>query len=167
LFVKHFEENPVPNSVVISPDIGGLRRARDFAERLDMPLAVVEKRRSPEGDRTDVFNLIGDVTGKNVIIVDDEIDTAGTLTRVVGFVKAAGALDVIACATHAILSDGAPERICSSALQDVIVSDTVAVSDEKWQRCGCKIRSISVASLLADVIRRIHEGRSVGELFDE
>lgn len=167
LFVKYFEENPVPNAVVISPDIGGLRRARDFAERLDLPLAVVEKRRSPEGDRTDVFNLIGEVTGKNVIIVDDEIDTAGTLVRVVNFVQEAGALDVVACATHAILSDIAPERICNSALRELIVSDTVAISQEKWQRCGCKIRSLSVAPLLADVICRIHEGRSVGELFHE
>jgi ribose-phosphate pyrophosphokinase len=167
LFVRHFRKKPIPNAVVVSPDIGALRRARNFAEQLDLPLAIIEKRRSLEGDHTDVFNLIGDVTGKNVIIVDDEIDTAGTLTRAADYVKAAGALEVVACATHALFSEPAPDRIRLSALREVIVSDTVAISVRQCQRCGGKVQVLPVAPLLADVIRRVHVGRSVGELFDE
>lgn len=167
LFVKHFKAHPVSNAAVVAPDIGSLRRARNFAEALDLPLAIVEKRRSLDGARTDVLNLIGDVDGKNVIIVDDEIDTAGTLTRAANFARRQGALEVVACATHAILSEPAPESIRDSALSEVIISDTVAISDEKRRRSGDKLKVLPVASLLAEVIRRIHEGRSVGELFDE
>jgi ribose-phosphate pyrophosphokinase len=167
LFIKYFQDNPISNAVVVSPDIGALRRARNFAERLDLPLAVVEKRRSLDGSRTELFNLIGDVADKNAIIVDDEVDTAGTLTRAANFVKAAGALDVVACATHAAFSEPAADNIRESALRKVIVSDTIALSDDKYRRCGGKVEIIPVAPLLADVICRIHEGRSVGELFNE
>lgn len=167
LFVKYFRERPIANTTVVSPDIGALRRSRNFAERLDLPLAIIEKRRSLVGDRTDVFNLIGDVAGKNVIIVDDEIDTASTLSRAADFVKAAGAKDIVACATHPVFSEPAPDRIRKCALREVVVSDTVAISEEQCRRCEGKIRVLPVAPLLADVIQRIHVGRSVGELFDE
>jgi ribose-phosphate pyrophosphokinase len=167
LFVKHFQAYPVPNAVVVAPDIGSLRRARNFAEALDVPLAIVEKRRTLDGARTEVLNLIGDVDGKNVIVVDDEIDTAGTLTRAANFVRMQGARDVVACATHAVLSEPAPDAIRESVLSEVVVTNTVAISDEKCRRSGDKIKVIPVAPLLADVIQRIHEGRSVGELFDE
>ena len=110
LFTDYFQTHPILNAVVVAPDIGSLRRARNFAERRDLPLAVVEKRRSLDGARTEVFNLIGDVTGHNAIIVDDEIDTAGTLVHAANFVREQGALDVVACATHAILSDPAVDR---------------------------------------------------------
>jgi len=167
LFTDHFQAHPVPNAVVVAPDIGSLRRARNFAEQLDVPLAVVEKRRSLDGARTEVFNLIGDVAGYNAIIVDDEIDTAGTLVRAANFVREQGALDVVACATHAILSDPAVDRIRESVLAEVVVTDTVAISDEKRRLSGDKLAVIPIAPLLADVILRIHEGRSVGELFHE
>ena len=167
LFIEHFKAHPIPNAVVLAPDIGALRRARNFAERLDLPLAVIEKRRSPDGKRTEVFNLIGDVAGKNVIIVDDEIDTAGTLTRAAGFVKQEGALDIVACATHPVLSEDAADTLRESVLREVVVCDTVHIPKEKSGRCGDKLKVIPVAALLADVIQRIHEGRSVGELFDE
>ncbi len=167
LFVRYFRQNPVANAMVVSPDMGALRRARNFAERLDLPLAIIEKRRSPDGDQTEIFNLIGDVAGKNVIIVDDEIDTASTLVRAANFVRAAGALDVVACATHAVLSSPAVERICNSMLRRVVVTDTIPLVPEKFQRSGCKVQSLSVAPLVAEVIARIHEGRSVGELFNE
>jgi len=167
LFVDHFQTHPIPNAVVVAPDIGSLRRARNFAERLDVPLAVVEKRRSLDGARTEMFNLIGDVAGHNVIIVDDEIDTAGTLVRAANFVREQGALDVVACATHAVLSDPASDRIRESVLAEVVVTDTVAIPAEKRRVTGDKLTVIPTALLLADVIRRIHEGRSVGELFDE
>lgn len=167
LFVKHFREHPVANATVVAPDIGSLRRARNFAEALDIPLAIVEKRRTLDGSRTEFLNLIGDVEGRNVIIVDDEIDTGGTLTRAANFVRKQGAREVVACATHAILSDPAPDAIRESVLSEVVVTDTVATSAEKCRRTGGKLRVIPVASLLADVIGRIHEGRSVGELFNE
>jgi ribose-phosphate pyrophosphokinase len=109
-----FKSDPLANTVVLSPDIGALRRARNFAERLNLPLAVIEKRRTPDGGRTEIFNLIGDVRGKNVILVDDEIDTAGTLTKAANFARMEGALNVVACATHAIFSEPAPDRIRES-----------------------------------------------------
>jgi len=167
LFIKHFQAHPISNAVVVAPDIGSLRSARNFAEQLDVPLAVVEKRRSLDGARTEVFNLIGDVEGHNAIIVDDEIDTAGTLVRAANFVREQGALDVVACATHAVLSDPAADRIRESVLAEVVVTDTVAISVEKRRQSGDKLAVIPIAPLLADVILRIHEGRSVGELFHE
>ncbi len=167
LFIRHYREHPVANTTVVGPDIGSLRRARNFAEKLKQPLGVIEKRRAFNGDSTRQFNLIGDVQNKNVIIVDDEIDTAGTLTQAVKFIREHGALDIYACATHAVLSKEAPELIRDSALCEVVVTDTIEIPEEKRQRSGGKLRILPVAPLLADVILRIHEGRSVGELFDE
>lgn len=167
LFTEHFRRHPVSNAVVVAPDIGALRRARNFAERTDLPLAVIEKRRSLDGARTKTWNLIGDVRDKNVIVVDDEIDTAGTLVTAVNFIKEQGALEICACATHAVLSEPAADRIRDSILKEVVVTDTVAISDDKCRRSGNKITVLPVAPLLADVICRIHEGRSVGELFNE
>ena len=167
LFVDYFRDHPISNAAVLSPDIGALRRARNFAERLNLSLGVIEKRRSSDGGSTEVFNLVGDVSGKNVIIIDEEIDTAGTLALAASYVKAAGAADVIACATHPVFSEPAAERICASQLRQVLVTDTIALSEEKLRLCGEKVRVISAAPLLADVILRIHEGRSVGELFNE
>ncbi len=167
LFVCHFREHPVENAIVLAPDVGALRRARNFAEQLGLPIAIIEKRRSLDGDRTQVFNLIGSVEGRNVIIVDDEIDTGGTLARAADFARKVGAREIFACATHAILSEPAADLIRESALCEVIVSDTVALSEEKRARCGGKLHVLPVAPLLAEVILRIHEGRTVGELFNE
>lgn len=167
LFVEHFRANPVPNAVVVSPDIGALRRARNFAEQLELPLAVIEKRRSLDGKRTETLNLIGDVADNHIILVDDEIDTAGTLVRAANYIRDQGALDIVACATHPVLSEPAPDRIRESVLKEVIFSDTIAISRDKCERSGGKISVLTVAPLLADVMQRIHEGRSVGELFDE
>jgi ribose-phosphate pyrophosphokinase len=167
LFVEHFRAHPVENAVVVSPDIGALRRARNFAEKTDLPLAVIEKRRSLDGARTEVWNLIGDVDNKNVIVVDDEIDTAGTLVKAVKFIRDQGALDICACATHAIFSEPAVDRIRESELCQVVVTDTVDISEDKCRRAGGKIEIIPVAPLIANVISRIHDGRSVGELFNE
>jgi ribose-phosphate pyrophosphokinase len=167
LLIDHFRRNPIANAVVLAPDIGALRRARNFAERLDLPLAIVEKRRSLDGERTEIFNVIGDVDGKNVILVDDEIDTGSTLVTAAKFAVTAGALDVVACATHAIFSDPAPANICNCPLREVVVTDTIRITDDNYHRCGDKIQVLSVAPMLADVILRIHEGRSVGELFNE
>ena len=155
------------NTVVASPDIGSVRRSRDLAERLGLPLAIIEKRRSKDGDETTMYNVIGDVKGKDVIITDDEIDTAGTLTDAARFLRQAGAQRLIAAATHPILSRPATKRISKSDISQLIVTDTVPISEKKRNRIGDRLHVISVAPLLGDVIRRIHEGRSVGVLFNE
>ena len=167
LFVEYFRDHPVSNAVVVSPDIGALRRARNFAEQLELPLAVIEKRRSIDGKRTETLNIIGDVEDKHVILVDDEIDTAGTLVRAANYIREQGALDIVACATHPVLSEPAVDRIRESVLKEVIFGDTIAISQDKCRRSGGKLSVLPIAPLLADVMQRIHDGRSVGELFDE
>ncbi|MFZ2359642.1 MAG: ribose-phosphate pyrophosphokinase [Anaerolineae bacterium] len=169
LFFDYFHQQQccADDTVVVSPDIGGVRRARDLAERLGLPLAIIEKRRSQDGKETAMYNVIGDVRGKNVIIVDDEIDTAGTLTDAARFLRQAGAQQLIAAATHAVFSKPAAKRLSRSELSQVVVTDTVPISAKKRERIGDRLHVISVAPLLGDVIRRIHEGKSVGELFNE
>ncbi len=169
LFFDYFSQQQccAEDTVVVSPDIGGVRRSRDLAERLGLPLAIIEKRRSKDGDETTMYNVIGNVAGKNVIIVDDEIDTAGTLTDAARFLRKAGVQQLIAAATHAVLSEPAAERLSNSEIGQVVVTDTVPISTKKRERIGDRLQVISVAPLLGDVIRRIHDGRSVGELFNE
>jgi hypothetical protein len=143
-------------------DLGFAKRARTFAELLDAPLAIVEKRRIGNQDRTEVLNVIGDVRGKRAIIVDDEIDTAGTLIQIVNALQREGVTEMYACATHAILSDPSVERIDQSQLREVVVTDSVPIPPEKR---GGKIKVISLAPLIAEAIVRIHRGQSVGALF--
>jgi ribose-phosphate pyrophosphokinase len=169
LFVEYFKQLKVcpEDTVVVSPDIGGVRRARDLAERLGLPLAIIEKRRSQDGKETTMYSVIGHVEDKNVIIADDEIDTAGTLTDAARFLRKAGARQLIAAATHAVFSKPAAKRLSNSDISQVVVTDTAPISAKKRQRIGDRLQVISVAPLLGDVIRRIHDGRSVGELFNE
>ncbi len=168
LFYDYFSQQCCPeDTVVVSPDIGGVRRARDLAEILGQPLAIIEKRRSKDGDETAMYSVIGDVRGKNVIIFDDEIDTAGTLTDAARFLRQAGAQQLIAAATHAVLSGPAVERLSQSEISQIVVTDTAPISSAKRAGIGSRLQIISVAPLLGDVIRRIHVGRSVGELFNE
>ncbi len=169
LFVDYFRQLDFTeeNSVVVSPDIGGVRRARNFAERLGLPLAIIEKRRARDGSMTQMTNVIGDVENRNVIIIDDEIDTAGTLTDAAKFLKESGAGELYASATHPILSRPAAKRLQRSEIAHLVVTDTVPIAEKKCSRIGERLHVLSVAPLLGDVIQRIHEGRSVGELFDE
>ena len=149
-------------TVVVSPDLGGVTRARNFANLLDLPIAIIEKRR-PKANVSEVMNVIGDIEGKDVIIVDDIIDTAGTITKAAKVLKNFGALDVYACATHPILSGPAVERIENSEIEKFIVTDTVPLSEEKLID---KIEVVSVASVFAEAIMRIHKNESVSKLFD-
>jgi len=168
LLVDYFREREIANAVVVAPDIGASRRARNFAEELDLPLAIIEKRRLPDGSGTRQLNLIGDVQRRNAIIFDDEIDTGGTIARAATFVRERGALDVYACATHALLS--APHGVANmkaANLKELIVTNTVYIPPEKQQALQPFLKVLSVANLLAEVIRRIHLGISVGELFNE
>ncbi len=161
LLSSHFRQKEIENAVVVT-DLGFAKRARTFAELLDAPLAIVEKRRTGNDDRAEVLNVIGDVRGKRAIIVDDEIDTAGTLTQIVYALEREGVTEQYACATHAVLSDPATERIASSSLLEVVVTDSIPIPQE---RRGGKIKVISLAPLIAEAIVRIHRGQSVGALF--
>ena len=152
--------------MVVAGDIGATKRSRNFAQALDLPLAVIEKRRTQkkDGSTAKALNIIGDVAGKDCLIFDDEIDTAGTMVEAMKFLKQAGAKDIYACVTHAILSGPAVERLESSPAKEVIATNTVFLPPEKQ---FSKLTLLSVAPLLAEVIRRIHLGISVGELFNE
>ena len=145
-----------------SPDAGGVERARAFAKKLDIGLAIVDKRRSAPNE-ADVMHLIGNVEGKKAILVDDMIDTAGTLTKAAAAVMAHGAESVMAVATHAVLSGPALERINNSLLSSVLVTDSIPLG-EKSELCP-KIQTTTVASLIAEAIYAIHNNASVSRLF--
>jgi ribose-phosphate pyrophosphokinase len=148
--------------VVVSPDAGGTERARAFAKRLDAGLAIIDKRRSGP-NVSEVMHIIGDVVGKPCVIVDDMIDTAGTLCQAAKALQGAGASEIYACATHAVLSGPALDRINESCLKEVLVTNSIP-TDGKLKDCS-KLRILSVAELLAEAIRRIHGDESVSSLF--
>ena len=152
-----------PNPIVVSPDVGGVVRARAFAKRLDdADLAIIDKRR-PRPNESKVMNIIGEVSGKSCVLVDDMVDTAGTLCLAAQALKDEGAERVVAYITHAVLSGGAVERIASSTLDELVVTDTIPLS-EAARQCG-RIRQLSVAALLAETIRRIRDEESVSSLY--
>jgi ribose-phosphate pyrophosphokinase len=152
------------DAVVVAPDLGQAKDARNFAQEVDLPLALVEKRRSRDGSRTEVLNLIGEVDGRDVIMVDDEIDTAGTMVRAAHFVKQHGARDVFALTTHPILSPPATERLRTAGFKEIVVTNTVALPADHGLE---HITVLDVGPILGEVIHRIHAGKSVGELFNE
>ena len=154
-----------PNKVVVSPDVGGVVRARALAKRLgDADLAIIDKRR-PKANESQVMHIIGDVRGKTAIIVDDIVDTAGTLCQAAGALKEHGAERVLAYITHPVLSGKAIDKISASALDELVVTDSIPLSEEA---AACEqIRQVSVAELLAESIRRISNDESVSELFVE
>jgi ribose-phosphate pyrophosphokinase len=150
------------DDLVVVTDLGFAKRARSFAEILNAPLAIVEKRRIGNADRADVMNVIGEVRGKRCVIVDDEINTAGTLLETVGALQAQDVTEIYSCASHAVFSPPALDRIATSGLREVIVTDTIPLPE------GCddpRITVLSVAPLIGEAIRRIHRGASVGALF--
>jgi ribose-phosphate pyrophosphokinase len=168
MLLSYFRKKDLSDSVVIAPDIGASRRARNFAEALNLPLAIIEKRRLPDGSRTRQLNLIGAVEGRHAIIFDDEIDTGGTIRQAADFLRERGALDVHACATHAVLSPPCGvENMLAAGFQELVVTNTVYLSAEKRKALAPILRVLSIADLLAEVIERIHLGISVGELFNE
>ena len=153
---------PTEKPVFVSPDAGGVERTRAYAKRLDVDLAIVDKRRE-RANVSEVMNVIGDVEGRDCVILDDMIDTAGTLTNAAKALKDGGARSVSASATHAVLSGPAVERIAHSALDEVVVSDTIPLS-EAAKKIG-KIKVLGVSRLLGEAIKRIHNGDSVSSLF--
>ena len=148
--------------VVVSPDLGSVTRARKFADNLHAPIAIIDKRR-PKANVSEIMNIIGDVEGKRCILIDDMIDTAGTITNAANALKDLGAKNVYACCTHGVLSGPAMERINKSAIEELVMLNTIPVSDEKNSP---KIRSISVAPLFAEAIRRIYDDQPISKLFE-
>ncbi len=157
-FKKRFQED----TVIVSPDTGGVERARAFGKRLGATLAIVDKRREGPNE-AQVMNIIGDIKNKKVIILDDMIDTAGTVVQAASALKEAGALEVSVCATHPVLSGPAIERIESSCIREVIVTDTIPLH-EQAKACS-RIKVLSVSGLLSEAVRRIYYNDSVSSLF--
>jgi ribose-phosphate pyrophosphokinase len=153
---KHLED------LVVVTDLGFAKRARAFAELLDAPLAIIEKRRVGNLDRAELMNVIGEVEGRTAIIVDDEIDTAGTLVEVVRALEREGVTEMYACATHGVLSDPAIERIRDTSLREIVMTDSVPLPAAKRLP---QITTLTVAPLIGEAIKRIHRGESVGALF--
>ena len=150
------------NAIVVSPDVGGVVRARALAKRLNTDLAIIDKRR-PKANVSEVMNIIGEVKGRSCIIMDDMVDTAGTLTRAADALKEHGAVRVMAYCTHAVLSGNAVERVTQSSLDELVVTDSIPLTPSA-QACD-KIRVISCAQLLAETILRINRADSVSSLF--
>ena len=159
---KHFLNKELEDVVVVSPDHGGVTRARRLAERLEAPIAIIDKRR-PEPNVAEVMNIVGSVDGKTCILIDDIIDTAGTITLAADALMKAGAKAVYACCTHPVLSGPAIERISKSNIEELIITNTIPLGEEK--KIG-KIKTLSVAPIIGEAIIRVHEELSVSKLFD-
>ena len=162
VMIDHFRTSSTANITVVSPDAGGVERARAFAKRLSAPLAIIDKRRE-QANVAEVMNIIGEVKGRSCVIVDDLIDTAGTLVNGAEALLKAGAETVSACATHAVLSGPAVQRIEDSQIREVVLTNSIPLKEEA-RRCE-RIRTMSIAPLLARAIQSIHEGGSISTLF--
>jgi ribose-phosphate pyrophosphokinase len=164
LIRDYFKRKNFENMVVVATDMGISKRARDLAAKLNCPLAIGEKRRLGNSDQTETQNIIGDVKGKIALILDDEIDTGGSITGVASTVQNLGAADIYACCTHPIFSGPAAKRLAASPIREVVVTDTVPLTREKKLD---KVTVLSVAPMLGEAIRRIHTGMSIGSMFEE
>jgi ribose-phosphate pyrophosphokinase len=160
LFFDYFTENPIEDLVVVAPDVGSLKMSRSYSKKLGAGLAFIDKRR-PKQNESEVMNIIGEVKNKNILIVDDLIDTAGTLTNAAVALKEHGAKQIIACATHPILSGPAFQRIEDSPIDRVLVTDTVPLRQPSQ-----KVQVLSVAGIFAEAIQRIHTNETISALFD-
>ncbi len=158
----HFVAKDMSNYTVVSPDVGDEKRARDIAGRLDLPLAIIEKRRFGNTGKTEAMNVIGDIKGRNALILDDEIDTAGTMVEAVRILREQGAGEIVVGCYHGLLSGPAVDRLREANVHELVVTDTVPLPPEKRLP---NMTVISMAALFGDAIERIHTGQSVGELF--
>ncbi|WKZ36725.1 MAG: ribose-phosphate diphosphokinase [Anaerolineales bacterium] len=170
LLVDHINTTLRPkmqDPVVVSVDLGFAKKGRNYAADMDMPIAFIEKRRLGNEAKAEALTLIGEVKDRDVIIVDDEVDTGGSIAQAVDVVKKNGARDVYLVFVHAILSSDGAERLASLPIKQIITTDSAPLSPEKMKHLKGRITVLSVASLLGEVIKRAHEGRSVGEMFNE
>ena len=165
LLAEYYKNMDTSDLVVVSPDVGGVVRARNMANRLGVDLAIVDKRRE-EANKAEIMNVIGDIKGKRVIMVDDIIDTAGTICKGAQALKDMGAKEIFACCTHPVFSPPAMERLEESVISEVLVTNTIPIDPQRRGYCS-KIKTLSIATLLGEAIIRIHEGLSVSRLFDE
>lgn len=161
ILANYFANLNLEDVVVVSPDLGSVTRSRDFATHLNAPIAIIDKRR-PEANVSEVMNIIGDIKGKNVILIDDMIDTAGTIVNGAKVLKEMGAKDVYACCTHGILSGPALERIKDSVIKRLVILDTIYLPEDQTLP---NIKSLSVAPYFAEAIRRVYNNESVSKLF--
>ncbi len=159
IFEEYIRSKNLPNPVIASPDIGGVTRARYFAEKLGLEMVIVDKRRE-KANESEVMNIIGDVAGKDIIMIDDMVDTAGTMVKAAAALKNRGATSVMACATHGVLSGKAYENLNNGELDELVISNTLVLSGH-----SDKIKVLSVAPLFAEVIRRVYHNESVNSLF--
>ncbi len=162
LLSRYFLDKQLDDPVVVATDIGISKRARDMAERLEAPLAIIEKRRVSNDDQSETLNIIGEVEGKTALVFDDEVASGSSMLGAAEALNQRGVKEIYACVTHPVLTGAAASNIINSPLTELVVTDTIPVSEEK--RNG-KITVLSVAPLLGEAIRRIHEGESVGALF--
>lgn len=162
ILAEYFNGLDIEDLVVVSPDLGSVTRSRKFADMLDAPIAIIDKRR-PKANVSEIMNVIGEIEGRNVILVDDLIDTAGTICNAASALKDLGAKDVYACCTHAVLSGPACERIENSAIKRLVVLDTIQLPESKLTP---NMKILSVAPIFAESIRRIFTNESVSRLFD-
>ncbi|MFC4768541.1 ribose-phosphate diphosphokinase [Effusibacillus consociatus] len=162
ILADYFKGKNLEDVVVVSPDMGGVTRARSMAERLGAPIAIIDKRR-PEPNVAEVMNVIGNIDGKTAIMIDDMIDTAGTITHGAKALIELGAREVYACCTHPVFSGPAMQRLNDSVLKEVVVTNSIVLGEEKQSP---KIKTLSVAKLIADAILRIHNEESISTLFE-
>lgn len=162
ILAQYFLQQKLSDVIVVSPDLGGVTRARDLAERIGAPIAIIDKRR-PEPNVSEIMNIIGDIQGRNVIMIDDIIDTAGTITQASKALKKWQAKDIYICCTHPVLSGPALKRLEEAPIKEVLVTNTIMLPQEKVLP---KMKILSVAPLLGEAIIRIHEDLSVSKLFD-
>ena len=162
ILARHFVQKELDDFTVVATDEGFAKKARQLADRLEAPLAIVEKRRIGNNGHTEAMGIIGSVEGRHALIVDDEIDTAGSLTQAVRVVHEHGARDIYCCATHGILSGPAIERLSNAPIKEIVITDSIPLSEHKRLP---NLTVLSVAELFAGAISRIHDGRSVTELF--
>lgn len=163
-FMEHYRSRQLENVVVVATDVGAAKMARGYAKRLEAGFAIVDKRR-PAPNQAEVVNVVGDIDGKNCIIPDDMVDTAGTMVNAVAALRERGAKEIYCIATHALLSGPAVERLAAADVAEVTVTDTIAVSEDKRRQLP-SLKEISVAKLLARAIESTHYNRSVSKLFD-
>jgi ribose-phosphate pyrophosphokinase len=162
ILAEYFQEKDLKDIVIVSPDHGGVTRARKLADRLKAPIAIIDKRR-PRPNVAEVMNIVGNIEGKTAILIDDIIDTAGTITLAANALVENGATDVYACCTHPVLSGPAIERIQNSNIKELVVTNSIALGEEKKID---KLKQLSVAPLIGEAIIRVHEEQSVSTLFD-
>jgi ribose-phosphate pyrophosphokinase len=170
LLVDHINKNmraDMQDPVVVSVDLGFAKKSRNYAADMDMPIAFIEKRRAGNDAKAEALTLIGDVKDRDVIIVDDEVDTGGSIAQAVEVVKGNGARNVYLAFVHAILSQNGAERLASLPIKHIITTDSAPLAPEKMKYLEGRVTVLSVAPLLGEVIKRAHEGRSVGEMFNE